>query len=179
MPAPNQLGGANTAVYDLAGALVAASRAWLCPIGPNAVTCAAALSSLGVAYGVYRRGCWITTLALAFLREFLDILDGVVARSCKETSRMGAILDVVGDTIAVCAVGTATAVRLYPSLRPLALLAYAIVGAALVAMGKDLTNTITERPRPAMQTIMGRNSILGGPILVAMLKLIAHSRYAR
>ena len=179
MPAPNELGGANTHVYGLANALVSVCADWMCPIGPNAVTCAGMLAGLATAYAVYLKHHWPLAISLSILREFLDILDGVVARKCKKTSKAGAMLDVVGDASAVVAIGTAVLLRLWPSKRPLAMLGYAVVLAAIVAIVKDAVDTALDRARPAAQTIMGRNSIVLGPALVASVKAIAHSAWAK
>ena len=89
------------------------------------------------------------------------------------------MLDVVADASAVIAIGTAALLRLWPSTRPLAMLGYAAILAAIVAIVKDVVDTALDRARPAAQTIMGRNSIVLGPALVATVKAISHSSWAK
>ena len=44
---------------------------------------------------------WIGLILLTIFRGFLDSADGSVARRCKKTSKLGAFLDVLGDTLLV------------------------------------------------------------------------------
>ncbi len=50
------------------------------------------LAAWGLAVGEWLQGC-----SLILLASFFDILDGAMARNCRETSRFGAFLDSVTD----------------------------------------------------------------------------------
>jgi CDP-diacylglycerol--serine O-phosphatidyltransferase len=71
-----------------------------CALGirPNAVTSAGLL--LGAAVPVLDRAGRIPWAAAALLlRQFLDCLDGAIARRCRRESRLGAVLDSVSDGV--------------------------------------------------------------------------------
>jgi phosphatidylglycerophosphate synthase len=67
-------------------------------IRPNAVTSAGLV--LGAAVPVLDRAGRVPWAAAAlFIRQFLDCLDGEIARRCRRESRLGAVLDSISDGV--------------------------------------------------------------------------------
>jgi CDP-diacylglycerol--inositol 3-phosphatidyltransferase len=78
-----------------------ASPVWL--YVPNLIGYARIISGLGAFYFSYDSKSWLTFFALYFVSYSLDALDGVAARALKQTSRFGAVLDMVCGIFAVLA----------------------------------------------------------------------------
>jgi phosphatidylglycerophosphate synthase len=77
----------------------------MCFLNPNWVT-AACFAMLGpLAYGLYARWPLWLLLALMFVRQSLDCMDGAIARACKTTSWLGAFLDSLEDTVSIAVFG--------------------------------------------------------------------------
>lgn len=73
----------------------------ICFVNPNIITLVCFALVLPLIYGIWVQWPLWVLLGLAFIRQSLDCLDGSVARSCGTTSRLGAILDVLEDTLTV------------------------------------------------------------------------------
>lgn len=72
-------------------------------IHPNVITGTALVLAVAIPVLHFRHLSWWVTIALVF-RQFLDCLDGEVARCCGKTSRVGGLLDTIGDSLYAFAV---------------------------------------------------------------------------
>jgi phosphatidylglycerophosphate synthase len=103
MPAPSAVWWATDSVlYD---ALYKPLSAHLCWLDPNIVTIACFALVFPLIYGLHYRWSLGALVALAFVRQSLDCMDGAIARRCKTTSKTGALLDVMEDTATVALLG--------------------------------------------------------------------------
>jgi len=73
----------------------------LCFIHPNYITLASGLCGIPMAMNMYYHDSVYMFAFYTILKYVLDCLDGSVARKCNLTSNLGAILDVLADTITV------------------------------------------------------------------------------
>jgi len=76
----------------------------LCFIHPNWITFAALLLTIPVVLALLRHNPLWSLVLLFTLRAALDCIDGAVARSCKSTSKGGALFDKISDNIFLAAV---------------------------------------------------------------------------
>ena len=75
----------------------------LCFIHPNYVTLTNMLIIIPLVYGILYKWSFSIFITLIFIRAILDCLDGSIARTCKTTSELGALLDRLGDSLtALC-----------------------------------------------------------------------------
>lgn len=65
-------------------------------IKPNVITVFNLVNLFGMVFSIYTRQLWVG-LVFVFFRICLDSLDGMVARTCHQTSTCGAWLDEVTD----------------------------------------------------------------------------------
>ena len=77
----------------------------LCFLNPNHITIVCFLMVFPILYGLRSGWGLPALLALTFIRQSLDCLDGAVARSCNKRSRLGAILDMTEDVMSIAAIG--------------------------------------------------------------------------
>lgn len=67
-------------------------------IHPNAISGLSLAVAAAIPFLHYRRLLWWVAASIV-LRQILDCLDGEVARRCHKTSKAGAMLDAIGDTV--------------------------------------------------------------------------------
>lgn len=77
----------------------------LCWVNPNIVTVLCFLCVFPLVYGLHMGWSLWALLSLMFVRQSLDCLDGAIARQCGTTSKTGALLDIVEDTLSVAVLG--------------------------------------------------------------------------
>lgn len=77
----------------------------LCFLNPNHITIACFLMLVPILYGLRAGWGLPLLLALTFVRQSLDCLDGAVARACNKRSRLGAILDMTEDVMSIASIG--------------------------------------------------------------------------
>lgn len=69
-------------------------------VSANFVTLLGSISSIIIIYLLCFKSCdYKLIFIFSFIRAFLDILDGAIARTCKEESKFGAFLDSFSDFI--------------------------------------------------------------------------------
>ena len=71
----------------------------ICFIHPNIITILGSLITIPMFYNLNNNQSTICFVILGFIRTILDCLDGTIARSCNLGSKLGALLDVLNDTI--------------------------------------------------------------------------------
>jgi phosphatidylglycerophosphate synthase len=62
-------------------------------------------------YNYINEGPLGSILILVFIRVYLDCIDGAHARKCNRSSKLGAVLDIVGDTIYAVSIAVAVIYR--------------------------------------------------------------------
>ena len=169
MPEPETRWGVNTPVYAWCNKLLQ-RQPGLCCISPNAVTVLGLAIAAGVVHNLWFDGPVAALLLLAFLREFMDIFDGCLARTCQTTSRTGSLLDVSCDTVYTLAVAAVVLCRLW---RPRTALAWTLVALAIVvSIGiiYELVNEIQRKPKPSQESVVSQNTFLLVPAFLALAK---------
>ena len=170
MPAPETRWGVNTPVYAWCARALRRTPG-VCCVSPNAVTLLGLAAGAGVAHNLWYGGPWPALVALALLREFLDVLDGALARHCHACSRTGALLDVGCDTLYTLAVAAVVLRRLWlPPRTALAWVACAVAVAAAAGILAELVNEIRRRPKPSQESVVAQNSVLLAPALLVLVK---------
>lgn len=99
MPAPSVAWWATDAVFYRM--LYEPVSAHLCWLHPNIVTGACFALLAPILYGLHAGWPLWVLLAVTFVRQSLDCLDGAIARQCGTASRLGALLDIIEDTVTV------------------------------------------------------------------------------
>jgi phosphatidylglycerophosphate synthase len=78
---------------------------YLCFMDPNHITIVCFLMLVPLVMGLLQRWpLWVMVLIM-FVRQSLDCLDGAVARTCKKTTKTGAILDMSEDVVTIVVLG--------------------------------------------------------------------------
>ena len=172
MPAPGAAGGANSIVYKATAALVDRLKPGLCSISPNWITFAGLAAGLRAVHFMEPQGGWVPLVLFSILREFLDIADGVVARRCKSVSKLGGILDAAADTVYVGAASWTACSMLWPNKDALALAVYAAAAMGFGGMLMELIAESRSASRPHSESVVSRNSIIAGPVILASLKML-------
>ena len=85
----------------------------MCFIHPNYVTITNMFIIIPLVYGILYKWSFPTFVTLIFLRAVLDCLDGSIARTCKTTSELGALLDRLGDSLASLCVSISLVYLIY------------------------------------------------------------------
>ncbi len=93
MPEPNR--GTDVYIYRLTKKIAP----YLCDISPNWISFLGFLFIIPIIYNLQYQRSVGELIILVFLRQFLDCLDGTVARKCQGESKFGAKLDVFLDTL--------------------------------------------------------------------------------
>lgn len=102
MPAPSSWLSTDHILYEALYKPIASS---VCFIDPNHITVACFLMLVPILWGlVHRWPLWIM-IAIMFVRQSLDCMDGAVARTCDKKSKLGAVLDLTEDTLTIAALG--------------------------------------------------------------------------
>lgn len=142
----------------------------MCNVPPNAVTILGMVAG-GLAIAALDRGGMLALLLFAFIREFCDIMDGVLARQCSTGSRAGAILDVLSDSLYVWGSAFVVVRRLWPGRSGADWAMYALAVASSTIMADELAHVLRGLESDHGESAMGRSSIVAGPLLVGMVKL--------
>lgn len=107
MPLPS--GGSDVHIYT--HICIPLARALCGVVSPNMVTAAGFVVSMFLARNVLLGGGIAAGLVLTCVRGILDLLDGSVARSCDQKTKLGVLLDISSDCAAVVAVSAAFSAR--------------------------------------------------------------------
>lgn len=75
----------------------------LCFLNPNHVTIANFFLIIPLIYGVVNKWAFLPFMLVVIARTMLDCFDGSIARECKKTSKLGAMLDTLGDSLTLTA----------------------------------------------------------------------------
>jgi phosphatidylglycerophosphate synthase len=103
MPEPYSKYSTDKPIYYLTKKL----SPYLCFIHPNIISILGFLFVIPIIYNMYANRGWGELIVLGFIRQFLDCLDGTVARKCNTGSNFGAKLDIGLDLL------TAITISLY------------------------------------------------------------------
>lgn len=95
MPEPQGKFSSDIYIYRLTNGI----SPYLCHISPNVISIVGFLFVIPILYNLVGGRGIRELLVLVFLRQFLDCLDGSVARKCNTGSIFGAKLDVLLDTL--------------------------------------------------------------------------------
>jgi phosphatidylglycerophosphate synthase len=68
-----------------------------CVLEPNQITLFNYLITFLIAYLIYYDYSYLAIIIIVIFRQFLDILDGAIARKCNKYSKLGEKLDIYGD----------------------------------------------------------------------------------
>jgi phosphatidylglycerophosphate synthase len=71
----------------------------MCKVHPNIVTILNFIVAIFIFFNVYKKQPYYVIILLSILNRYLDMLDGEIAKSCDKQSKLGAILDIIGDII--------------------------------------------------------------------------------
>ena len=93
MPEPNQ--GTDIYIYQLTKKIAP----YLCNISPNWISFIGFIIIIPIIYNLENQRSVVELIILVFIRQFLDCLDGTVARKCQGETKIGAKLDVFLDTL--------------------------------------------------------------------------------
>jgi len=133
-------------------------------LGPNSLTFIG-LGLNGLAAWALAEGVWLQGSGLIVLAGFFDILDGAVARNCREVSSFGSFLDSVADRYSDLSllVGLFIYYSRYGSFLYQVLVGLSLMGTALVPYSRAKAETfiprcnvgIMERPERILLLFLG------------------------
>lgn len=90
---PESFSGTDVIVYKITKFL----SPYLGNVSPNAISIASLLMMIPIMHNLYYNGTVVNTLLLVFVKQFLDCLDGTVAREHNKMSARGVAVDFVCD----------------------------------------------------------------------------------
>ncbi|MGH2448251.1 MAG: CDP-alcohol phosphatidyltransferase family protein [Chloroflexota bacterium] len=149
-------------------------------VSPNAVTLAGFIFNLITAAVIATNNLRLGGVLL-LLSGLFDMLDGALARVSRRQSRFGAFLDSLLDRYSEAAILLAL-IYLFATQRDVGLVVLTFVvsaGSLLISYGRaraeglGLTASVGIAPRPERVVILGIGLLLGGPVLVAALAVLA------
>jgi phosphatidylglycerophosphate synthase len=168
MPAPSR--GTDAILYDY---LYKPLSAQLCWLHPNWVTIACFLLIGPVIYGLHYGWALSTLVALMFVRQSLDCMDGAIARECKTTSKLGALLDIMEDTLTVILLGGYMTWRLRS--RPIIAIPFAaVVLYSLTIYVRQIQDHMADRKiqYSAFEQFVHDNTVVISMVLIATFRWI-------
>ena len=68
-----------------------------CVLEPNQITLFNYLITILIVYLIYYDYSYLAIIIIVIFRQFLDILDGAIARKCNKYNKLGEKLDIYGD----------------------------------------------------------------------------------
>lgn len=148
--------------------------AQICFVNPNVITLICFALVLPLIYGIWAGWPLWILLVIAFVRQSMDCLDGAVARSCGSTSRLGAILDILEDTLTVGLMSAFIVWVMYGKAPRIPLWLTAIVAAGLgwtfVRFVGYTRDAMAGRPfvQPAHEAFLHDNSVLAAMVTVGL-----------
>jgi CDP-diacylglycerol--glycerol-3-phosphate 3-phosphatidyltransferase len=147
-------------------------------LGPNSLTFIG-LGLNGLAAWALAEGEWLQGCSLIVLAGFFDILDGAVARNCREVSSFGSFLDSVVDRYSDLSllIGLFMYYSRYGSLLYQVLVGLSLMGTALVPYTRAKAETlvprcnvgIMERPERVLLLFLGTAIPFLMPIVIWIL----------
>ena len=114
---------------------------------PNIVTTINIVVTVGAFASLYlgaTRNTMYYAVGLIFLgvRQYLDMLDGSVARTCDMKSKFGNYYDHISDAVFIVGLLTLFVYLTHPSMRPLAI---GVAGIGLIAFMSEIVQVILEK----------------------------------
>lgn len=88
-----------TSDYYLAKYILNPSAKKICFLNPNIITLSGTLLIIPIVSNLLQDKSTSIFILLMIIRHFVDSLDGSVARNCNKSTKFGAILDILSDTI--------------------------------------------------------------------------------
>ena len=142
---------------------------WQChpTISPNVLTLVNLLVVTPSIGYVLLHGSMSQLLFLALLRAILDIADGTVARQCNQCSRLGAMLDIVGDTVFLATIYVSTYNRIPRHISTLIL-----VLTILSAIQAVRESRCPGRHMSTVETLVADNSLFLTPLVLIFVKMV-------
>ena len=101
MPAPQGKYSTDILIYKVTQFI----STHMCAVSPNTISTIGFLFIIPVILNLLNNGSMAEILFLVFCKQFLDCLDGTVARTCNTQSDFGAKLDIFLDVLFVILVG--------------------------------------------------------------------------
>ena len=87
----------------------------LCFIDPNIVTFIGFILTIPMVENLVYNYSINKFIIITLLKIILECLDGSIARNCNKKSKLGAILDIISDTVNVCSIGICLLYKLQDS----------------------------------------------------------------
>ena len=97
MPEPTSKFASDNVIYYLTNKI----SKHLCFISPNVISIVGFLFVIPILHNYINDRSFIELIILAFIKQFLDCLDGSVARNCDKMTSFGAKLDVFLDNLSI------------------------------------------------------------------------------
>ena len=134
----------------------------LCVIDPNHVTLLNYGVTCIIGYLLWHKNHNIGILyGLFIVRSILDILDGGIARKCKKTSRLGKILDILGDAFFGIMISIFIIIHLKKKYRAYVWIVYLFIVTSVYITYKSLTEENYDSIKHnAILTFLYHNTIL-------------------
>jgi phosphatidylglycerophosphate synthase len=127
-------------------------------------------------YGLHVGWSLGALMALAFVRQSLDCLDGAIARRCDKASKLGALLDVVEDTATVALLGGFVLWSIWNTAPRLRLVVAYIVAHALVVYVRQIRDHVAGRPitYSSFEQVIHDNTVLISIAFIAAFRWSIH-----
>jgi len=161
MPEPEQ--GTDVYTYKY---LVNPLAEKICFMNPNTITALNMLLTPITAYGLYYNWETNTLILLVLLRQYIDCLDGAVARKCNKSSKFGADLDLTSDSMYSAAINMTFLYILYINNNPYKYHAFIFFSLYLILQKHNFTIT------NEIDTITHDNLLLVSTITMYIMKEI-------
>jgi phosphatidylserine synthase len=150
----------------------------LCTVHPNLLTAACFALLAPLLWGLHAGWPLWILLVIAVIRQSLDCLDGAVARQCGTSSRLGAILDILEDTLTVGAMsafivwimlGKRDRIPMWITIAAAAVLAWIFVRFVGYTVDTVQGREFTQSP---LERFVHDNSVVGAVLIVTIFWFI-------
>ena len=146
----------------------------ICMLNPNLITIFNLLVATTIGYVFYNNKSIYLLIFLSFINRFLDIFDGLVARKCNKTSKIGKYLDILGDTYLFLLILVLLYLKIsteYPFLKLLLI----ILGIWLIINSYMIikSNNYETIKKNNFQRFLHDNTIILGPLAILFIFFIS------
>ena len=155
----------------------------ICMLNPNLITIFNLLVATTIGYVFYNNKSIYLLIFLSFINRFLDIFDGLVARKCNKTSKIGKYLDTLGDIYFFSLIIVLFYYKISKKESPFGMFIVILTIYFIFSFTISMTDInkfkslrskgITDKPTN-LQKILHDNSIIFGPLFVIFVYLISN-----
>lgn len=175
MPAPISKYSTDKIIYEYVCNPLAKK---LCFLDPNMISLAGFLLIFPIMYNIFKERSLKELLTLVILKAFLDCLDGSVARKCNKTSKQGALLDILFDSVSLLLFMSVVIIKISQTKKRFwfkfisTVIFITFVSTQMISLQKEIDGRHEDRHKNKLVILVHDNTILWQVILAVIVKRI-------